>query len=68
MKTNPFGNQATTTKQEPVNYINTRGRNIIANNQSSQRSRGTFRGLVYPRGQQTARGQSQQQRNPYPNT
>ena len=25
MKTNPFGNQIATTKQEPIHYINTRG-------------------------------------------
>ena len=68
MKTNQFGNQVTTTKQEPVYYINTRGRSNFANNQVPQRGRGNFRGQVYPRGQQITRGQSQQQRNPYPNT
>ena len=68
MKTNQFGNQVTTTKQEPVYYINTRGRSNFANNQVPQRGRGNFRGRVYPRGQQITRGQSQQQRNPYPNT
>ena len=68
MKTNPFGNQVTATKQEPVYYINTQERSNIANNQVPQRGRGNFRGLVYPRGQQNTRGQSQQQRNQYPNT
>ena len=68
MKTNSFGDQVTATKQEPVYYINTRGRSNIANNQVPQRGRGNFRGRVYPRGQQNTRGQSQQQRNQYPNT
>ena len=30
MKTNPFGNQITTTVQEPIHYINTRGRGNFA--------------------------------------
>ena len=68
MKTNPFGNQITTTKQEPIHYINTRGRGKFANNQVPQRGRGNFPGRAYPRGQQNARGQSQQQRNQYSNT
>ena len=68
MKTNPFGNQVTATKQELVYYINTRGRSSFASNQVPQRGRGNFRGRVYPRGQKNTRGQSQQKRNPYPNT
>ena len=36
-KINPSGNQ-TTVKQEPVHYINRRGRSNYANNQSSQKS------------------------------
>ena len=63
MKANPFGNQVTSTKQEPVYYINTRGRSNFGNNQVPQRGYGNLRGRVYPRGQQNARGQSQQQRN-----
>ena len=44
MKINPFGGQSTT-KQEPVHYINTRGgRYNSSNNQNSQRGRGGFRG------------------------
>ena len=43
MKTNPFGRQ-TTTKHEPVQYINTRVRYNYSNNQNSQRSRSGFRG------------------------
>ena len=65
MKTNPFGNQVTATKQEPIHYFNTRGQINFANNQVPQKGRGNFRGRVYPRGQQNARGQSQQQRNQY---
>ena len=36
MKTNPFGGQQVTPKQEPVNYINTRGRANYSNNQNTQ--------------------------------
>ena len=68
MKTNPFENQIATTKQEPIHYINTRGRGNFTNNHVPQRGRGNFRGRTYPRGQQNARGQSQQQRNQYPST
>ena len=68
MKTNPFGNQTATRKQEPINYINTRGRGNFTNNQGPQRGRGIFRGRPYPRGQQITRGQSeQQQKNQHPN-
>ena len=55
MKTNPFGGQ-TTTKHEPVHYINTRGRYNYSNNQNAQRSRGGFGGRPYPRGTQTQEG------------
>ena len=61
MKTNPFGNQVTATKQEPIHYINTRVRS------TSKRPRKIWR-RVYLRGQQNARGQPQQQRNQYSNT
>ena len=65
MKINPFGGQSTT-KQEPVHYINTRGgRYNYSNNQNSQRGRGGFRGRPYPRGSQKTRGQ---QRNNNTNT
>ena len=40
MKKNPFGGQSVTIKQEPVHYINARGRNNYTNNQSHQRGRG----------------------------
>ena len=60
MKMNPFGNQVTATKQEPIHYINTRGRS------TSKRPRKIWK-RVYLRGQQNARGQSQQQRNQYSN-
>ena len=57
MKINPFGGQSTT-KQEPVYYINTRGgRYNSSNNQNSQRGRGGFRGGSYSRGSQNTRGQ-----------
>ena len=56
-KINPFGGQTTTTKQEPVHYINTRGRYIYLNNENPQRGRGGFRGRPYPRGSQNTRGQ-----------
>ena len=66
MKINPFGNQKMV-KQEPVHYINTRGRSNFANNQISQRNWGRFCGRPYPRGQQITRLQ-QQQRNTNFNT
>ena len=66
-KRNPFGNQVLTPKQEPVLFINTRGRRNVANNQAPQKGRGNFRGRGYPRGQQNTRGQFQQQRNQYLN-
>ena len=53
MKINSFGGQSTT-KQEPVHYINTPGGRY---NQNSQRGRGGFRGRPYPRGSQNTRGQ-----------
>ena len=62
MKTNPFGGQTSITKQEPVHYVNTHGRQNQQNNQSNQRGRGGFRGRPYPRESQNTRGQ-QQQRN-----
>ena len=62
MKTNPFGDQTLITKQEPVHYVNTRGRQNQQNNQHSQRGRGGFRGRPYPGGSQNKKGQ-QQQRN-----
>ena len=58
MNTNPFGNQVTATKQEPVYYINKQRRSNFANNQVPERGRGNFRGRVYTRGQKNARGQS----------
>ena len=61
MKTNPFGNQ--TVKQEPIHYINTRGRSNYANNEGSRRSRGGFRSRPHLRGQQNTNGHQQQQRN-----
>ena len=65
MKINPIGGQSTT-KQEPVHYINTRGgRYNYSNNQNSQRGRGGFRRRPYPRGSQNTRGQ---QRNNKTNT
>ena len=39
---NPFGAQTLTTKQEPVHYVNTRGRQNQKNNQNNQRGRGRF--------------------------
>ena len=44
MKTNPFGNQVSTPKQEPMDYINQRGRDNFANNQTPQRGRGNLWG------------------------
>ena len=53
-----------TTKQEPVHYVNTRGRQNQQYNQNNQRNRGGFRGRPYPRGSQNTRSQQhQQQRN-----
>ena len=43
MKTNPFGNPITTSKQEPIHYIHTRGRGNFANNQVPHKGRGNFR-------------------------
>ena len=56
MKTNPFGGQHVTSKQEPVNYINTPGRAYCSNNQNAPRGRG-FRGRPFTRGSQNNRGQ-----------
>ena len=56
MKTNPFSGNQITTKQEPVNYINTRGRANYSNNQNTQRGRGA-RGRPFQRGSQNNRGQ-----------
>ena len=65
MKVNPIGGQTVTTpKQEPIHYVNTRGRQNQQYNQNNQRGRGSFRGRPYPRESQNARGQQyQQQRN-----
>ena len=49
---NTFGGQATITKQEPVHYINTRGRYNYSNNKISQTGPGVFRGRSYPCGTQ----------------
>ena len=56
MKINPFSGQQITTKQEPVNYINTRGRANYSNSQNTQRGRGA-RGKPFQRGLQSNRGQ-----------
>ena len=61
MKIIPFGRQTLTPKQEPVHYVNTRGKQNQQNNQNNQRGRGGFRGRPYPRGSQNTRGQRQQQ-------
>ena len=63
MKINPLGGQTLTPKQEPVHYVNTRGRQRQQYNQNNRRGRGGFRGRPYPRGSQNTRGQQQQQRN-----
>ena len=55
MKVNPIGGQTVTTpKQEPIHYVNTRGRQNQQYNQNNQRGRG---GRSYPRGSQNTRGQ-----------
>ena len=56
IKINPFGGHQITTKQEQVNYINTRGRVNYSNSQNTQRGRGT-RGRPFQRGSQSNRGQ-----------
>ena len=56
MKTNPFGGHQITPKQEPVNYINMRGRSNYSNTPNMQRGRGA-RGRPFPRGSQNTRGQ-----------
>ena len=56
MKINPFAGQQVTPKQEPVNYINTRGRANYSKNQNTQRGRGS-RGRPFTRGSQNNRGQ-----------
>ena len=43
MKLNPIGGRKVTTKQEPVHYVNTRGRQNQQYNQNNQRGRGGFR-------------------------
>ena len=64
MKKNKIGGQTVTPKQEPIHYVNTRGRQNQQYNQNNQRGRGGFRGRPYPRGSQNTRGQQyQQQRN-----
>ena len=47
MKINPIGGQTVTPKQEPVNYVNTRGRQNQKYNQNNQRCRDGFRGRPY---------------------
>ena len=61
MKKNPIGGQTVTTKQEPVHYVNKRGRQNQQYNQNNQRGRGGFRGRPYPRGSQNTGGQQHQQ-------
>ena len=51
VKTNPFGGHQITPKQEPVYYINTRGRANYSNSQNTQRGRGA-RGRTFQRGSQ----------------
>ena len=65
MKVNPIGGQTVATpKQEPMHYVNTRGRQNQQFNQNNQRGRGNFRGRPYPHESQNTRGQQyQQQRN-----
>ena len=56
MKLNPIGGQIVTTpKQEPIHYVNTRGRQNQQYNQNNQRGRGDFRGRPYPPGSQNTR-------------
>ena len=57
-KTNPFGGHQIMPKQEPVNYINTRGRANYSNTPNIQRERGA-RGRPFPRGSQNTRGQKE---------
>ena len=57
MKINLIGGQRVTPKQEPIHYVNTRGRQNQQYNQNNQRGRGGFRGRPYPRGSQNTRGQ-----------
>ena len=54
-KTNPFGGQQITPKQEPVDYINKRGA-YYSNNQNAQRGRGS-RGRPFTHGSQNNKGQ-----------
>ena len=56
MKFNPLGGNQFTPKQEPVNYINKRGRANYSGNQNIQRGRGA-RGRPFQRGSQNNRGQ-----------
>ena len=56
MKTNPFGGQNITTKQEPIHYINMRGRYNYSINPNTQKGLGA-RGRLFPRGTQNTRGQ-----------
>ena len=64
MKINPIGCQTVTPKQEPVHYVNKRGRQNQQYSQNNQRGRGGFCGQPYPHGSQNTRGQQhQQQRN-----
>ena len=58
LMTNPFGGQTTTmTKQKPIHYINSRGRNNYANSQNSQRGLGGSRSRSFTRGTQNTKGQ-----------
>ena len=63
MRTNPFGGQPATIKQEPAHYINAPGRNNYTNIQSLQRGRSGFRGRPYPRRTHNTRTQQQSNTN-----
>ena len=62
MKINPFGGIQFKPKQEPVNYINTRGRSNYSYSQNTQRGRGA-RGRPFQRGSQNNRGQQRTTNN-----
>ena len=64
MKTNPFGGQnSNNDKQEPIHYINPRGRNNYTNSQISHRGRSGFRGRPYTRGTQNTISQQSRTTN-----
>ena len=62
MKTKTFRWQITT-KQEPIHYIITRGRNNYANSQNSKRGRDGFPSRPYTRGTQNTRRQQSRTMN-----